>query len=168
MEALTNPTLAPGPLLASGPVNLDLDPTLFMHMILFTAFAVLMKDLVFDPLMRVFEERERRTAGAIEEARKMDEEAIALKQEYESRLEAIRREAATDREQQRARVKKVETELLDEARGAMASRLATGMEGLRQEVDTIRADLARQRAPLAAEIASKVLGRAVRTEEGRS
>lgn len=168
MEALTNPTLAPGPLLASGPVNLDLDPTLFMHVILFTAFAVLMKDLVFDPLMRVFEERERRTAGAIEEARKMDEEAIALKQEYESRLEAIRREAATDREQQRARVKKVETELLDEARGAMTARLATGMEGLRQEVDTIRADLTRQRAPLAAEIASKVLGRAVRTEEGRS
>lgn len=167
MEALTDPTLAHGPLLASGPVNLDLDPTLFMHMILFTAFAVLMKDLIFDPLMKVFEERERRTAGAIEEARKMDEEAISLKQEYESRLEEIRREAATDREQQRARVKEVETELLDEARSAMASQLSTGMASLRKEVDAIRADLERQRAPLAAEIASKVLGRPVRSEEGR-
>jgi F-type H+-transporting ATPase subunit b len=168
MEAFTDPTLAPGPLLASGPVNLDLDPTLFMHMILFTAFAVLMKDLVFDPLMRVFEERERRTAGAIEQARKMDEEAITLKQEYETRLEAIRREAATDREQQRARVKKIENELLEEARGAMATRLAAGMEGLRAEVDAIRTDLGRKRAPLAAEIATKVLGRAVRSEEGRT
>lgn len=168
MELLTDPTLAPGPLLASGAVNLDLDPTIFMHMILFTAFTVLMKDLVFDPLMRVFEERERRTAGAIDEARAMDEDAIALKQEYEARLEGIRRDAASDREQQRTRVKKVEHELLEEARLATSKELTRGMDGLRQEVAAIRADLERQRAPLAADIASKVLGRAVRPDSLRS
>src|SRR5688500_10620811 len=89
-------------LLGSGAVNIDVDPTAIAQLVLFTAFAVMMKPLVFDPLMRVFEERERQTVGAKQDARKIDEDAIALKHDLDKKLEGIRREASIDREQIRA------------------------------------------------------------------
>jgi F-type H+-transporting ATPase subunit b len=149
-------------LLMSSAVTVDLDPTFIAHFILFTAFVVLMKDLIFDPLLKVFEERERRTHGAISAARKMDEQTIALKQELDGKLEGIRREAAVDREQVRERVKQLESELMGEARDAMTRELDAGMAAIHIEVTEIRKDLEAHRAPLAAEIASKVLGREVR------
>ena len=149
-------------LLMSSAVTVDLDPTFIAHFILFTAFVVLMKDLIFDPLLKVFEERERRTHGAIDAARRMDEQTIALKQELDGKLEGIRREAAVDREQVRERVKQLETELMNEARDVMTRELDAGMAAINIEVEDIRKDLETHRAPLAAEIASKVLGREVR------
>ncbi|HHH28887.1 MAG TPA: hypothetical protein ENK57_11160, partial [Polyangiaceae bacterium] len=85
------------PLLLSSAVNVDLDATFVLQMLLFAAFAVVMKDLIFDPLLRVFEAREKMSVGAIAEAREMDEQAIKLKQEYDGKLEGVRKEAAVDR-----------------------------------------------------------------------
>jgi F-type H+-transporting ATPase subunit b len=151
------------PLFASGSaVTVDLDLTFFAHFILFTAFVVLMKDLVLDPLLKVFDERERRTRGAIEGAREMDEQAIALKQDFEGKLEGVRREAAVDREKVRSRVKKAEAELMDSARSKAAEKLKTGTIEISAEVDRIRKDLDAQQDKLAAQIASRVLGREVR------
>ncbi len=165
---LSNATEPVSPLLMSSAVTVDLDPTFIAHFVLFTAFVVLMKDLIFDPLLKVFEERERRTHGAIDAARKMDEKAIALKQELDGKLEDIRREAAVDREAVRERVKQLESELMGEARQAMTEKLDAGLAGSIIEVEGIRSDLASHRAPLAAEIASKVLGRDVKPREARS
>jgi len=156
LAAQMNPLFAAG-----GAVTVDLDLTFFAHFILFTAFVVLMKDLVLDPLLKVFEERERRTRGAIEKAREMDEEAITLKQDFEGKLEGVRREAAVDREKVRNRVKKVESELMADARAKVAERLKTGTVEITGEVDRIRKDLDAQQSKLAAEIASRVLGREV-------
>jgi F-type H+-transporting ATPase subunit b len=162
MDALPH---VPGTLLASGAVNVDLDPTFIVQFLLFAFFIVLMKDVLFDPLLRVFEEREKRTAGAIAEARQMDERALALKQEYDSRLEAIRREAVVDRERVRAQVKKLESELVERARAEVQQRLSAGLGDVQREVEIIRVDLDAQRAALAAEIAARVLGRDVRARE---
>ena len=150
------------PLFASGAVTVDLDLTFVAHFILFTAFVVLMKDLVLDPLLKVFDERERRTRGAIEGAREMDEQAIALKQDFEGKLEGVRREAAVDRERVRRRVKKAESELMDSARAKVAEKLKTGTIEITSEVERIRKDLETQQSKLASEIASRVLGREVR------
>lgn len=150
------------PLLASSAVNLDLDITAVIHFVLFAAFVLLMKDLVFEPLMKVFDERERRTAGAIERAREMDEEAIELKQEYEEKIEGIRREAATDRERIRGNVKRLEREMMAATRTAVEKTLDRGMTSIEVDVAKIRKDLSAQRGELASDIASRVLGREVR------
>jgi len=152
----------------SSAVNVDLDPTFFIHFILFGAFVVIMKDLIFDPMIKVFERREQMTTGEIDEGRKMDEEAIKLKEELDTKLDAIRREAASDREEVRARVKSVENDLLDDAREAMDTKLDEGMSQLHKEVEAIESDLEKERAPLAAAIASKVLGRKVDAKEARA
>ena len=152
-------------LLASGAVNVDLDPTFIAHFVLFTAFVVLMKDLIFDPLMRVFEERERRTAGAISRARELDEQAIQLKQEFDDRLDEVRRDAAVDRERIREEVKQLEAELSEEARAAVKTKLEAGLAAIGEDVKQIQSDLESDRSALAAQIASKVLGREVSAQE---
>ncbi|MBI4701749.1 MAG: ATP synthase F0 subunit B [Deltaproteobacteria bacterium] len=151
------------PLLASGAaVNVDLDPTFLVHFVLFTSFVLLMKPLIFDPLIRVWEERERLTEGAIGQARAMDEEAIVLKQHYDERFEGVRREAGLDRDRLRGELNALEAKLTAAAREAAGLHLGEGRARALAEVQRIRQDLQRQRQHLAAEIATRVLGREVR------
>jgi F-type H+-transporting ATPase subunit b len=150
-------------LFASGAVNLDLDATAVAQFILFTAFVVLMKDLIFDPLLKVFDERERRTAGAVDDARDLDERAIELKGRLDARMDEVRREAAADRERTRAKLKELEAETMTAARAAATSKLDTGLGAVEAEASAIRKDLEGRRATLASEIASRVLGREVQS-----
>ncbi len=146
---------------ASGAVNVDLDMTTVAQLVLFTAFVVLMKDMIFDPLLRVFEERERRTAGAIDLARGADDRAIQLKEELDGRIEEVRRDAALDRDKIRTRLKKLESATTAEARAAADEKLEAGLTQLKGEAQAVEVELSRERTGLAAQIASRVLGREV-------
>ena len=133
-------------LFASGDINVDFDLSFLAQCVLFTFFVVLLKPLLFDPLMKVFEEREKRTEGAKAEAREMDKQAADLLTKYEAEIEKIRREAGREREELRAESAKI----LDAGKARIAA-----------EMETLRAELSQQTPLLAAEIASKVLGREV-------
>jgi F-type H+-transporting ATPase subunit b len=153
-------------LVASGAVTIDLDWTFLAQFLAFTLFVMVMKQLIFDPLIRMFEERSKRTHGAKELAREMDEQAIALKHDLDERAEDVRREAAVDREKSRAKLKKLELAESGKTRNEVGSKLEEGMAKLDAEVVTMRADLNTQRDELAAEIASRVLGRSVVASAG--
>jgi len=150
-------------LLASGAVSVDIDVSFVAQFVMFAGFVVLMKPLVFDPLIRVFEERERRTTGAIAEARKLDERAIELKNDLEERLDGVRQEARVHRDKLRTQAIKLEAEMLAEAR-VVANRLVEqGKTKVAGEIERIATELESQRQGLAADIASRVLGREVRS-----
>ena len=91
-----------GELTPAEAVNLDFDLTFVVQMVAFSVLVIILKPLLFDPLMKLFEERERRTEGAKLLARKMDERAGELLQRYETELETVRRAAAEEREKLRA------------------------------------------------------------------
>lgn len=150
-------------LLASGgAVSVDVDATVIVQFVLFACFVVIMKPLIFDPLIRVFEERERRTAGAVVAARQLDERAIELKHEVEQRLDGVRREATAHRDRLRHETSKLESEQLAQARREANARIERGKAAVAGEVTRIRQELERQRQALAAEIATRVLGREVK------
>lgn len=149
-------------LFASGAdIVVDFDLTFLAQCVLFTFFVVLLKPLLFDPLMKVFEEREKRTEGAKEEARDMDRVAGDLLTKYEAELEKIRREASREREELRAETAKLEAKIMAEARAETAAILETGKVKIAAEMEALRRELAAATPALAAEIASKVLGREV-------
>jgi F-type H+-transporting ATPase subunit b len=162
IHQLSGPLLK-APLVASGGINLDLDLSALVHMVLFFGFVFFMKPLIFDPLLRVFEERERRTAGAIDKARAMDEEALTLKKEADAQLDDARREASTDRDANRTKLAKLQNEATTSTRDAVAKTLDKGMGKVSAEVAGIKRDLDKERATLASEIASRVLGREVKS-----
>jgi F-type H+-transporting ATPase subunit b len=149
------------PMFASGAVTIDLNLTVLAHMVLFVAFATILKPLIFDPLLRVFEERERRTVGAKDMAREIDERAIEAKHEFDSKMDEVRREAAGAREQVRGETMKLQGDMMHGAREAADATLDKGMGGIEAEVKRIRDDLRGQQPALAAQIASRVLGREV-------
>src|SRR5262245_23644980 len=104
------------PVLFASDVSVDFDLTFVAQFLLFATFVQLMRPLLFQPLLRVFEERERRTEGAKRAAREMDERAGNLYTRYETQLEEVRRTASIERERLRAETAKLEASIMAEAR----------------------------------------------------
>jgi F-type H+-transporting ATPase subunit b len=142
-------------------ISVDFDLTFLAQFLLFATFIVVLRPLLFDPLLRVFEERERRTEGAKLEAREMDAKAGDLLTRYEAELEKVRREANVEREKLRNETKVLEAQIMAEARAESARILEMGKARTTAEVDQLREELRDVQPALAADIASRVLGREV-------
>jgi F-type H+-transporting ATPase subunit b len=144
---------------AAGGVNLDFDLTFVVQMVAFTALVLILKPLLFEPLLQLFEERERRTEGAKLLARKMDERAGELLTRYEQELERVRRVAGEERDLLREQGQKLEARIVAEARAAAAQLLVEGKAKLEAEKRSLQAELMGRSNQIAREIASRVLGR---------
>ncbi|MFO0760908.1 MAG: ATP synthase F0 subunit B [Byssovorax sp.] len=151
---------APVKLLASA-ISVDFDLTFLAQFLLFTAFIMLIKPLLFDPLLRVFEERERRTEGAKAEAAEMDAEAGRLLGEYEAAREKVRKEAEVEREKLRAATAKLEAQIMADARAETTKILESGKAKIAVDVAELRKEIERIKPELAAQIASRILDREV-------
>jgi F-type H+-transporting ATPase subunit b len=146
---------------ASGAVSLDFDLAFLAQMVAFTILVFVLKPILFDPLLKLYEERERRTDGAKLLARKMDEEAGEMLQRYESQLENVRRTATEERERLRAEGAKLEQRILADARAEAAKILDEGRARIAAEAQATRAELKARAAELSADVARVVLGREV-------
>jgi len=146
---------------AAGAVNVDFDLTFLGQMIAFTLLVLVLKPLLFDPLMKLFEERERRTEGAKLSARRMDERAGEILRQYEAELEKVRRTAAEERDLILREGQRLEAKIVGEARAEIAKTIEDGKATIALESSTIRAELRVRSQQLARSIASSVLGREV-------
>jgi len=149
------------PHLFASAIQLELTAVFLAQFVLFGLFVSLLKPLLFDPLLRVFEERERRTEGAKAEAREMDAEAGELLQRYEAELARVRREAGIERDHLRAETAKLEAKIMAEARAETAEIIEKGKARIAAETADLRRELEAQKPELAAQIASRILSRQV-------
>jgi F-type H+-transporting ATPase subunit b len=150
------------PLLASGAdVNVDFDLSFVAQIALFGLFIVILKPILFDPLLKLFEEREKLTDGARADARAMDERAGELVAKFESELEKVRTEAARDRERLRAETAKLEHQMMEAAKADAARILEEGRTKIAAEIEGLRKELQAGRPALARQIASTLMGREV-------
>lgn len=154
-------TLHALPHLLASAISVDFDLTFLAQFVLFTAFITVLKPLLFDPLLKVFEERERRTEGAKKEAREMDAEAGELLTRYEAALERVRQEAGRDREKRRGEAAALEAKIMAEARAEAARILEIGKARIAADVAELEKELRRARPELASQIASRILDREV-------
>jgi F-type H+-transporting ATPase subunit b len=154
--------LLPANLFAVGGVNVDFDLTFLAQFLLFTLFILVIKPLLFDPMLKVFEEREKRTEGAKQKARRMDEQAGELLSRYEAELDKVRREANTERDRLRAETARIEAQIMAQARAETAKIIEEGKARIASEMAGLRQELAATRPALASEIASRILGREVK------
>ncbi|NLE85625.1 MAG: ATP synthase F0 subunit B [Myxococcales bacterium] len=147
------------PLLAA--VTVDLDRSVLIQVVLFSVLIVLLKPVLFDPMLRVFALREERTEGARAEARAMQERAAEILANYEKELAKIRVVAAEERDKVRSETAKLEASILEEAQQASTQILEEGRAKIAAELQGIRAELEKQSGALANDIARQVLGREV-------
>lgn len=142
---------------------INIDVTLLLNLGVWAALFFLLKATLWEPMLKLIDAREAGTAGARDEAARLDTDAKALKASLDEKLTAARATASKAREALRAEGVRAEVELLGKAR-----------EEVNAAVEAQRAEIAAQRAKLHGEvmalvpelaqgIASKVLRREVRS-----
>jgi len=146
-----------------GGVNVDLDASLVVQIGLFLLLLVILKPLLFDPLLKLFEEREKRIEGTRREASKEDERSAKALAKYEGILSKARESGGLERDQIRAEGTKKEAEILARVRAQAAATIDEGRKALAGDAKTARAALETESTVLGSTIASRVLGREVST-----
>ncbi len=151
-------------LLLSGGSAVEVDfnlPLVLIQLVVVAGLTYFLKPVLFDPLLQLFEERERRVEGARKEAREMDDRAADLLLKYESELKEVHRKAATERDKIRASAQALEAKELAEARHDAQTILEAGRAKLAAERAEIEGELRAHELGLAKQIASAVVGREV-------
>jgi F-type H+-transporting ATPase subunit b len=142
----------------AGGVPLDFDRTVLVQIIVFTFLILVLKPLLFDPVLKVFSLREERTEGARATARELQEKAGELLQKYEKELERVHQVAAEERELLRSETAKLEAEILNEARHVTTQLVEDGRRKIETEVNSIRFDLGKESERVAQMIVDRVSG----------
>lgn len=146
---------------SEGAVNLDLDGSLFVYLGVVIVFLLVFKPTLFDLMLRLFEEREKRIDGARQLASKEDERSAQALAAYETALAKAREEGAKTRDVLRVEAQKREADVMAQARDEAASVLDAGRKATRIELDSARSQLHQQADGLGKLIAERVLGREV-------
>lgn len=148
---------------AGGGVEVDINPGLVaLQLVLLALTWLILKPLLFDPLLSLYEEREKRVDGARAEARRMDDQAAEMLRKYEKELEQVHRAAAEERDRMRAEAQSLEARSFEETRTEVGAVLEKGRRAIAEEVRTVETSLAKDVDPLARSVAAQVLGREVR------
>jgi F-type H+-transporting ATPase subunit b len=143
----------------SGGVTLDFDNTVILQAALFTALLLILKPLLFEPMLRIFALREERTDGARATARELQERAGDLLGQYERELARVSQVAAEERDKLRAETARLEAEIMREGREATAKIVEHGRKRIEAEVNAIRFELGREAEKVSELIVSRVLDR---------
>lgn len=139
---------------------MELNATFFLQLAVFFALLAWLSPVLFDPFLRLFEERERRIVGASEEAKKLvgsAEERTALIAQRTADAQAEARGVLVGL---RARAQEREAEIVQAARDKASKRLDAARAELATATEAARKNLHDDARALAGEIAQKVLGRA--------
>jgi len=141
-------------------MGISIDYSFAIQIASFLILWVLLKRLLFDPVLHVLEQRETRTSGNRAAAEQLAEETRVLAQEYDERIRAARRSALEQAEEKRKLALDEERRVLAAARNAGGAQLDQTRADIRAAVEVARVGLRRDAADLAARVAEKILGRA--------
>ena len=144
-------------------IKVDVDLTFVVQLVLFVGLTLILKPVLFDPMLKLFEERERRIDGAKLQARKTDEQSAQALTAYETGMLAARTTANSERDRIRAEALKREAEILQAVRAATAKVIDEGKRAMMLETEKARAELEASAPDLARELATRVLGREVQS-----
>jgi F-type H+-transporting ATPase subunit b len=146
---------------AEGGVTVDFDATILVQIALIVVLLVFLKPLLFDPLMKLFEEREKKIDGAKLQARRMDEKSANALGEYEEAMAKARASAGGERERLKAEGTAHEAEILEAVRKKTEKSMEEGRRKIEVDLAAARAELKRDADALARDVATRILGREV-------
>lgn len=120
----------------------------------------LLNTLVFQPILRIIDERATAVRSARELAESAAHKATAAAAEYDQKLNAARAEVYRQMDDMRKAALDKRAELLGSTRSTVEQELKAATARVQQESNEARAALDRDAANLAGAIVSRVLGRA--------
>lgn len=139
---------------------MELNATIFLQAAIFFVLLGWLTPTLFQPFLKLFEERERRIVGAAEEAKRLsgsaDERAALIEQKTRDAQADARRVLAGLRIKSAER----EAEIIAAARSKAGERLEEARADLFEASEEARRTLREQAKGLSGDIAHKILGRA--------
>jgi F-type H+-transporting ATPase subunit b len=139
---------------------MELNATFLLQLSMFLFLLAWLSNFLFGPLMKVFDEREKRIEGAAEEAKSFRASAEAAAGTIEEKLAAAQADARAVLGELREKGQDLERKHIDEARSAAQSRLEDARADLFAATEDARAELKSDVEKIADQIVEKVLGRA--------
>ena len=137
------------------------DLSLVVVAALFWATYWILRQAVFKPLGSILEEREKASASATEALAKALENQKETLAGIDRRLTEARRDAMAEKDSARVAANARRQELLDGAREKAHAVAADAQRGLDADIAVAREQLRREAHAMAAEIATRALGRKV-------
>ena len=137
-------------------------PPDFSFVIQIVSFFILwmgLKRLLFDPVLRVLEERESRTAGARKAAAEMTLAAELSAADYQRRMDAVRVTLSVEAQGARAATESEERKVLSAARDQASKQLAQLRDNLGQQTQAARSTLGTEARDLATQMLDRIVGR---------
>lgn len=119
--------------------------------------------LLFNPVRNVLEKRKAKIAGELKDAADDKEAAHALKEEYETRLKDVNKEAEQILEDARKKAKQREAEILEEAREEANRIVERGSREVELERKKALDDMKEQIISIASVMAGKVVAASIDT-----
>lgn len=139
---------------------MELDITLLLQLMIFCGLLFFLPNILFDPMMRLFEERERRIDGAAKEAAELNAKADQAAGTVEARMQAATQDARGVLSELRSEGQAEEQRLTDNARMAAQKDIDAARGELGTSAEAARTKLKAEANDLADEIVQKILGRA--------
>jgi len=134
-------------------------PLLVVLILAFIGLVFPVNALIFKPLFRVLDEREKRIEGARVRAAKLEGEANELLERYREAIRAVREEAERHRHSELGAARNEQMSQADAARAEALGVLEQGRSEVTAWLDEARGELRQSAEPLAQIAAERVLGR---------
>ena len=140
-------------------MEISIDVTFAIQIVSFFVLWVVLRNLLFEPMIEVLEKREDRTRGSLDAASHIHADVEAMRSDYQEHLRNARQKSLEDMEASRKLTIAEERTILSAARDQAAARLAVSRVEIGKQVDAARAVLDRDATSLARELVEKVVGR---------
>ncbi|MGH9966295.1 MAG: ATP synthase F0 subunit B [Pyrinomonadaceae bacterium] len=147
---------------AANPIQLVPDGTLIWHVLMIVIMMVLLNATLFKPINRILAERDARTRGALEEARKIFGKVDASIAEYERSLRRARTEGYGLLERQRTEAVRQRERQLAAAKEALGRQTSEEKKKITEQAENARITLSNEAWRIALEISEQMLRRPVR------
>jgi F-type H+-transporting ATPase subunit b len=140
---------------------ISLDLSILYQIILFVALWLILNKILFQPYLRLLEERERRTIGAEHDSADLEHEGARLRAQYEEKIAQAQTAAYAAKDAILQEARQQREKILGEARAAAASKLEQARREISLALEKEKAIAAAEAAAVAGEMVSKALGRKV-------
>ncbi|HKY09318.1 MAG TPA: ATP synthase F0 subunit B [Candidatus Binatia bacterium] len=140
---------------------ISLDISILYQAILFVILWLILNKVLFQPYLKLLDERERKTTGAQHDSSELEHEGARLRAQYEEKIAQAQSAAAVERERVLQAARQEREKILAQARQEAEQTLTLRRREITTALETERRLAATEAATIGAEIASKVLGRNV-------
>lgn len=147
--------------LLSGGSIIDLDGTLILQMGLFFVVLVVLRSLIFKPMVALFDARDAAIDGAKAQARELEAEADDAGSSFDEEMRRVRVAAAEERDRLRAEGHDLERNLIATVHEETSKQLAEAETQAMAAAEKVRKEMPAKAELLAKQIASKLLEREV-------